>query len=151
MIKLHMDSAEYYRICAEITTEDDLIELFHSLSEQRKKMTKSLVSAFPFENDRELWMLMDVLSYLQRVWYHMKLALIINNRQQILLHSLKSEHNMLQEYERVANDKNLPEEVYRQGIYHQQLLKENLRLISGTPIAKFSRQKNLEPAMEKRA
>jgi hypothetical protein len=151
VIKLHMDSVHYYRTCAEITTEDDLIELFDSLSERRKKMTDVLVAIYPINSDKDLWLLRDVFSCLQHAWYHMKLALIINNRSQILQYSFENEHDMLQEYEQMAHDKSLPEVLLQHGTHHQQLLKENLRLISKTPIEKFSRQKSQQLALQKSA
>lgn len=142
LIKLHSDCAEYYRICAEITTEGDLIELFNSLSAQRRKMAKTLADKITSNTERELWMLKDVLPYLQQAWYHMKLALIINNRQQILHYSAKSEQAILREYEMLSNEEQLSEDIFRHGIHHQQLLKENLWQISNMPTIKFSRQRN---------
>ncbi len=143
LIKLHSDCAEYYRICAEITTEEDLIELFNSLSLQRKKMASTLAANMPANMEHELWSLKDVLPYLQQAWYHMKLALIINNRQQILYYSTKSEQAILQEYEMLANKENLPDEIFRHGIHHQQILKESLWHISSFPTMKYSRQRNM--------
>jgi uncharacterized protein (TIGR02284 family) len=149
LIKLHMDSAQYYRSSAEITTETDLIELFNSMADRRSKMTYTLLSFFPRQTGNDLWSLKDVLSYLQHAWYHMKLALVINNREQILQHSHKNEQDMLEEYEQLASNENLSDELFRQVVYHQQLLKENIRQIASTPTLKFSRQKAMQYALEK--
>jgi rubrerythrin len=149
-IKLHLDSAQYYRACAEITTEADLVELFNSVAERRSKMSSSLLALFPMQTENELWLLKDVLSYLQHAWYHLKLALVINNREQILQHCHKNEQEMLEEYDRLATIENLSEALFRLCIYHQQLLKENIRQIVGTPVLKFSRQKAMQFALQKR-
>ncbi|MBI1226704.1 MAG: DUF2383 domain-containing protein [Bacteroidetes bacterium] len=152
LIKLHTDCAEYYRRCAEITTEEDLIELFRSMSAQRRKMANILSSNVPFGSEREMWLFKDVLSYLQQAWKHMKLALIINNRQQILDYSFKNEQAMLREYEQISVSSDFSEGLFRHGIHHQQLLKESLRRISELPTIKFSRQRNMvRYAMQERA
>lgn len=142
VMKLHADCARYYQLCAEITTEADLKELFTALAAQRRKMLGALSEVLPFNMERETWLLKDVLPYLQQAWYHMKLALILNNRQQILHHSLRSEQAMLTSYEQVATERELPEELFRLGIHHQQMLKENMRHISSAPKTKFSRQQS---------
>lgn len=148
VVKLHIDSAEYYRTCAHITTEDDLVELFNSLAERREKMSQALVAISPINSEKELWLLRDVFSYLQHAWDHMKVALIINNRQQILKHSFKNEQDMLQDYERMAKGGILSEEL---RVQHEQMLRDNLQLISDMPIEKFSRQKNLQYDVQKAA
>jgi len=149
-MKLHMDCAKYYDICSQITTEDDLKLLFKSLAEERRKMTVALGDVLPKNIGREIGLLKDVLTYLQQAWYHMKVALISNNREQILKHSFKSEQAMLHTYEQVASDAGLPEELFRQGIHHQQILKENIRLISSVTTIKFTRQKQTKiPALQR--
>lgn len=150
-MKLHADCARYYQLCAEITTEADLKELFTSLAVQRRKMLRALKEAAPFSLEREPWLLQDVRSYLQQAWYHMKLALILNNRQQILHHSLKSEQAMLTGYEQVATERELSEELFRLGIHHQQMLKDNIRHISNAPKTKFSRQQGVGLLARERA
>jgi len=78
-------------------------------------------------------------------------ALILNNREQILQHSHKSEQAMLRNYEQVASETELPEELFRKGIHHQQILKENIRHINSVPKTKFSRQQSFEILARKRA
>ncbi len=143
LVKFHQDSAGYYYACANITTEDDLRELFKSLAEGRSQMAVSLKSLLSEEVDKELWMLRNVLSYLQQGWRNMKLALIANNRPEILRHCLKNEHEVLGNYEQIIYGEEESDEVFRQSIYHQQLLKMSIERILSTPYVKFSRQKNL--------
>jgi hypothetical protein len=143
LVKFHQDSAGYYHAYANITTEDDLREIFKSLAEGRTQMAASLKPLLSEEVEKELWMLRNVLSYLQQGWRNMKLALIVNNRPEILRHCLQNEHEVLGKYEQLIYGVEEPDEVFRQGIYHHQLLKTSIERILSTPYVKFSQQKNM--------
>lgn len=143
IVKLHSDTSSYYQRCSDITTEADLTELFDFLSQSRLKMAHSLLSLMPDNERKDFWRMKEALSYLQRIWVNVKIALIVNDRSKILKYCHKAEQDAIYEYDRVLRRQEISEEMFRQITGHQQRLKEMISRIENTPVKKCFLQKRL--------
>ena len=143
IVKIHTDTSDYYLRCAEITTEDDLVLLFNDLSQNRINMANSLLSALPDDERRGFWRMREALSYLQRIWYNVKVALIVNDRSKILKYCQKAEWDALQEYDKALRRTNSPSEaLLRHLTAHQQMLRASIERIENMPKKKSTLQQN---------
>lgn len=143
IVKLHSDTSEYYRRCSAITTEVDLMELFNFLSEARLKMANSLLALIPDTERKDFWRMKEALSYLQRIWVNVKIALIVNDRSKILKYCHKAEQDAIFEYDKILRRSEVSEEMFRRITSHQQELKELISRIENTPVKKCFLQKRL--------
>ncbi len=140
IVKIHTDSSDYYQRCAHITTETDLVELFNDLSQGRIKMANALLSALPDDERRGFWRVQEALSYLQRIWYNVKVALIVNDRSKILKYCEKSELDALHFYDKALSRNEVSDDLRRHVNADQQMLKEMIERIENTPKKKFTLQ-----------
>ncbi len=138
LTKTHADTADYYQHCAHITTEADLKDLFYELATHRLMMCNSLLATLSTNAEKKsIWRLKEVLSYLQRNWLNMKIALIANNRTKILQYCRKAEWDALRGYENIQCGPETSDLLFRYVVAHQQNLKEVIQKIEQTSTKKF--------------
>ncbi len=135
---MHTDAHGYYERCAAITTEKDLAELFKKLASHRLELSNRLLSMMPEASDKAFWKIRAPMSYLQKVWRNVKVALIVNHRSRILQYCLRAERFALGQINKVLNIIELRNDQASQLHLDKDRLAEMIDLISKVPLKRLN-------------
>ncbi len=130
---MHTDAHRYYERCAAITTEEDLAKLFEELASHRLDLSNRLLAVMPTASDKTFWKFRVPLSYLQKVWRNVKIALIVNHRSRILQYCLRAERFALSQHHKVLDVKGLTRDQVQQLQLHKDRLVEMIDVICTVP------------------
>jgi len=142
LMNLQNGTASHYRKMANITTEEDLIELFSSLAERHEKLKGQL--------EDQLYSYQDItrdypkkrISYLGRIWRRVIIALLVNNRKNMLNYCKQAETKLQQNlsalHEKYA-DKPAVSKLLDDYAF---VLRKNLEAINSVPVVRPSHKQS---------
>lgn len=126
---------------ADITTEEDLIELFNSLAEQHEKLKVRLEDALYADQNGSRDYPRKKNSYLGRIWRSVVIALLVNNRKNMLKYCREAESKLLQKLPALIDNYEEKTAIKKVLEDYDFVLKRNLDSIERTPAVQSSHKR----------